>query len=76
MNTLGRHLSSATKHVLESWITWVVVGAAATTAVLSSSVFLPSENMQATAPSGSEIEAAVAEAEAQANAARNMQGAS
>jgi hypothetical protein len=72
MRTLRKHLTSSVKRVLESWVTWIVIGAASTTAVLSNTIFLGSEVDQASAPTGLEIEAAVAQAEAQANAARQQ----
>jgi hypothetical protein len=70
MKTLGKQLGAAAKHVVESWITWVVVGAAAGTGVLFSTGLIASEADQTAAPSGLAIETAVAQAEAEANAAR------
>jgi hypothetical protein len=71
MKTLGRQLAAAAKHVVESWITWVVVGAAAGTGMLFSTGLVASDTDQTEAPSGIAIEKAVAQAEAQANAARD-----
>jgi hypothetical protein len=73
MKTLGTQLTTTTRHVVGSWITWVVLGAAATTGALFSTGFLAPEDAQGVAPSGLEIEAAVAQAEAQANTARSAQ---
>lgn len=70
MKTIGKQLTNTCKHVVESWITWVALGAAAGTAVLFSGGLGASESGPANSPSGVEIEAAVAQAEAQANAAR------
>jgi hypothetical protein len=64
-----RRLRIVTKQVLASWATWLVLGAAAGTGVLLSAGFGASQT-DARAPSGLEIEAAVAQAEAVANAAR------
>ena len=70
MSSLGKHLATTAKHVVESWLTWVAVGAAAGTGLLFSAGLVASEPDPATAPSGLEIETAVARSEAQANAAR------
>ena len=70
MSSLGKQITSTAKHVVESWVTWVALGAAAGTGVLFSAGLVASEPDPATAPSGLEIETAVARAEAQANAAR------
>ena len=70
MSSLGKHIATTAKHVVESWVTWVALGAAAGTGLLFSAGLIASEPDPATAPSGLEIESAVARAEAQANAAR------
>jgi hypothetical protein len=70
MNRFRDRLSSTARHVLQSWVTWVALGAAAGTGVLFSAGVGASDPNPADAPSGVEIEAAVAKAEAEANAAR------
>jgi hypothetical protein len=70
MNRLKKQVTTSAKHVVESWITWVALGAAAGTGVLFSAGLGASETGHGAAPSGLEIETAVAQAEAQANAAR------
>lgn len=75
MKPLGRQVTAATRQVGESWITWVVFGAAAGTGVLLSQGLGASETDQPRAPTGIEIEAAVAQAEAQGNAARQARAA-
>ena len=70
MKTYRKQLTTTAKHVAESWVTWVMVGAAAGTGVLFSTGLIASEADTGPAPSGIEIEKAVARAEAQAEAAR------
>lgn len=71
MKSLAKLVKTATKHLSESWITWVVLGAVTGTGVLLTEGLGDSEPTQLGAPSGIEIEAAVAQAEAQGNAARH-----
>lgn len=75
MKPIARQFTAATKQAGESWITWVVFGAAAGTGVLLSQGLGASEADQPKAPSGVEIEAAVARAEAQGEAARQRRAA-
>ena len=70
MKAITGHLTTSAKYVLSSWITWVAIGAVGGTGVLFSTGLVVSESDQGAAPSGSEIEAAVAQAEAAAKAAR------
>lgn len=69
MRSYKDRLSSASRQIAQSWLTWLTVGAAGGAAVL----LLPgmrASDADPRTPSGLEIETAVAQAEGEANAAR------
>ncbi|TFI57667.1 hypothetical protein E2493_14185 [Sphingomonas parva] len=67
--TLRKRLGGELNRVVEAWLLWVTVGALTGVLILSPSLQSPTELVTRPAPSASDIEQAVAQAEAEGIAA-------